>query len=168
MIPLADISFTGSGLKRPECVLAPCLGHTGCTRLDGRRWREPGCARRQEVSAILCHDRPADDPLRPNGNCAGRRRQCPDGLTWVTRQAVFFRLRPDGTSETVICELDGEKLPPCNFVIADGTGGLWLTVSTRRVPRALGYRKDVDDGFIVHIPATGAPRIAADGLGLYQ
>ena len=26
MIPLADISFTGSGLKRPECVLAHASG----------------------------------------------------------------------------------------------------------------------------------------------
>jgi sugar lactone lactonase YvrE len=59
----------------------------------------------------------------------------------------------------------GGPLPPSNFVISDGAGGLWLTISTRRVPRALGYRKDVDDGFIVHIAADGPARIAADGLG---
>jgi len=163
MIPLADISFTGSGLKRPECVLAHASGI-----LVAPDWTDAGgvslVARDGRSVRHLCHDRPADDPLRPNGIALE------DGGSVLMAHlgdetGGIFRLRPDGTSETVICELDGEKLPPCNFVIADGTGGLWLTVSTRRVPRALGYRKDVDDGFIVHIPATGAPRIAADGLG---
>ena len=41
---------------------------------------------------------------------------------------------------------------------------IWLTVSTRRQPRALGYRPDVADGFIVLLDA-GSARIVADELG---
>jgi SMP-30/Gluconolactonase/LRE-like region len=55
-------------------------------------------------------------------------------------------------------------LPPTNFVVADHAGRTWITVSTRRTPRALGYRNDCDDGFIVMVNDEGA-RIVADGLG---
>jgi hypothetical protein len=57
-------------------------------------------------------------------------------------------------------------LPPTNFVARSSRDGdaCWFTVSTRRQPRALGYRADCDDGFIVRVDARGA-RIVADGLG---
>jgi streptogramin lyase len=55
-------------------------------------------------------------------------------------------------------------LPPTNFVLRDSDGGLWVTVSTRVVPRANDYRPDAASGFVVRIDQRGA-RIAADGLG---
>ncbi len=163
MIELFDIEFIGSGLKRPECVLAHSSG-----LMIVPDWTGVG-----GVSLVAPHggsirhlagDRPETDPLRPNGIALE------NGGTILLAHlgdatGGLFRLHPDGTTETVVDEVDGQQLPPCNFVISDGGGGLFLTVSTRRVPRALGYRKDVDDGFIVHIPYRGAPRIAADGLG---
>lgn len=163
VIDLDDIDFIGSGLKRPECALAHSSG-----LLIVPDWTGAG-----GVSLVAPHglslrhlagDRPDDDPLRPNGIALEK-----GGNILLAHlgdeTGGLFRLYPDGTTETVVDELEGQKLPPCNFVISDGGGGWWLTVSTRRVPRALGYRKDVDDGFIVHIPYRGAPRIAADGLG---
>ncbi len=163
MIDLADIDFIGSGLKRPECVLAHSSG-----LLIVPDWTGAG-----GVSLVAPHggsirhlagDRSENDPLRPNGIALESGGNVL--LAHLGDEAGgLFRLRPDGTTETVLDEVDGQKLPPCNFVISDGGSGLFLTVSTRRVPRALGYRKDVDDGFIVHIPYRGAPRIAADGLG---
>lgn len=163
MQPLAGVSFTGDGLKRPECVLAHVSG-----LLIVPDWTDGG-----GVSLVLpdgrtvhhlARDRTADNPLRPNGIALE------DGGSILMAHlgdatGGVFRLRPDGSTEAVITGLDGVPLPPCNFVICDGAGGLWLTVSTRRVPRALGYRKDVDDGFIVHIAPDGSARIAADGLG---
>ena len=59
---------------------------------------------------------------------------------------------------------DGFRLPPANFVLIDTNDRIWLTVSTRRTPRALGYRPDVADGFIV-LQDRGDARIVADGLG---
>jgi hypothetical protein len=160
MQPLDDIGFSGSDLKRPECVLAHSSGllfvpdWTGAGGVslvlpDGRSVRH------------LAVDRPDDDPLRPNGIALEEGvRSC--SPTSATKQEASSGW-PDGSTETVIDQMDGSALPPCNFVISDGAGGLWLTISTRRVPRALGYRKDVDDGFIVHIAPDGQARIAADG-----
>ncbi len=160
---LSDIGFIGSGLKRPECALAHVSGvvvvpdwtDSGGVSLimpDGRSIRH------------LARDRAMGDPLRPNGIALEE-----GGSVLLAHlgdeTGGIFRLGVDGSTSTVIDELDGAPLPPANFVISDGEGGLWLTISTRRVPRALGYRKDVDDGFIVHVAAEGSARIAADGLG---
>lgn len=163
VIDLADIDFVGSGLKRPECVLAHSSG-----LLIVPDWTGAGGVSLVSPHGVcirhLAVDRPANDPLRPNGialESGGNILMAQLG----NKTGGLFRLRPDGTTETVLDEVDGQKLPPCNFVISDGGSGFFLTVSTRRVPRALGYRKDVDDGFIVHIPYRGAARIVADGLG---
>ena len=163
MSDLSNIDFIGSGLNRPECVLAHSSGLLfvpDWTGAGGISLVSPhGVAIRH-----LASDRPENDPLRPNGIALES-----GGNILLAHlgdaTGGLFRLRPDGTTEVVLDEVDGEKLPPCNFVISDGGSGLFLTVSTRRVPRALGYRKDVKDGFIVHIPYRGAPRIVADGLG---
>lgn len=163
MIDLDEVGFIGAGLKRPECVLAHSSG-----LLIVPDWTDGGgvtlIARNGRSVRHLAVDRRDDDPLRPNGIALE------NGGAIVMAHlgdetGGVFRLKPDGTTETVLAELNGEPLPPCNFVVSDGAGGFWLTVSTRRVPRALGYRKDVEDGFIVHITAGGVACIAADGLG---
>ena len=59
------------------------------------------------------------------------------------------------------------SLPPTNFANAEHTTGalrLWVSVSTRKVPREQAMRSDVADGYIVLKDARGA-RIVADGLG---
>ncbi len=163
MQQLASINFIGSGLKRPECVLAHSSGV-----LIVPDWTDGG-----GVSLVLpdgrtirhlAKDRMADNPLRPNGIALEQRGSILLAHLGDETGGVF-RLLPDGSTETVIDTLEGKPLPPSNFVISDGADGLWLTISTRRVPRALGYRKDVDDGFIVHIAPDGAAHVAADGLG---
>ena len=75
-----------------------------------------------------------------------------------------FRLGANGTVTPVLQALGGRPLPPTNYVIEDADGRLWITVSTRLSPRALGYRADVADGFIAVVDHRGA-RIVADGLG---
>jgi hypothetical protein len=49
-------------------------------------------------------------------------------------------------------------------VVEDRDGRFWITVSTRLIPRARGYRRSCNDGFIVRVDARGAA-IVADGLG---
>jgi SMP-30/Gluconolactonase/LRE-like region len=75
-----------------------------------------------------------------------------------------FHLQRDGTTRPVLTEVDGKDLPPTNYPLEDSQGRLWVTVSTRLQPRALGYRKNCNDGFIVLMDRRGA-RIVADGLG---
>lgn len=163
MIDLSDIDFIGSGLSRPECVLAHSSG-----LLIVPDWTGAGGVSLVSPHGVvirhLASDRPEDDPLRPNGIALENNGNLLLAHLGDTTGGLF-RLLPDGATETVLDTVDGQQLPPSNFVISDGGSGFFLTVSTRRVPRALGYRKDVDDGFIVHIPYRGAARIVADGLG---
>ena len=157
-IALERVTTHGRGLRRPECVLAhrsgllfasDWTGHGGVSviRPDG------------SVERILCRD----IALRPNGIALE-----PGGSFLLAHlgdeRGGVFRLYPDGAVETVIDSLDGEPLPPTNFVVADRRGRLWITVSTRLRPRAAAYRGDVADGFVLLKDDNGA-RIVADGLG---
>lgn len=161
MIHLSDIGFVGSGLSRPECVLTHASGALFAADWDGAGGvaivTPAGKVRR--VSA-----RPNGAKLRPNGVALEE-----GGTFLVTHLGSelggLFRLFPDGRTEPVLTELEGRPLPPTNFVLRDGTGSLWITVSTRQVPRHRAARPDVADGFVVLLPADGAPRIVADGLG---
>ena len=58
----------------------------------------------------------------------------------------------------------GQTLPASNFVLLDGKGRIWITISTRREPRSLGYRPDVDDGFIILADESGARIVALCAL----
>jgi 6-phosphogluconolactonase (cycloisomerase 2 family) len=75
-----------------------------------------------------------------------------------------YRLGRDGSLEPLLLEVDGAALPPTNFAHEDKQGRLWITVSTRTRPRALAYRNDVSDGFIVLLDR-GAARIVATDVG---
>jgi sugar lactone lactonase YvrE len=73
-------------------------------------------------------------------------------------------LARDGTTRPLLQTVQGIDLPPTNYVVQDEAGRTWITVSTRLTPRALGYRKTCNDGFVVLVDKSGA-RIVADGLG---
>lgn len=152
-----DFSFAGQGLVRPECVLALANGRLVVSNFeggfsviepDGRVWH-----------------RLARGAFRPktNGLCL-----LPDGAVLVTHLGEtgggVFRIGTGGGLTPSVVEADGVALPPTNFVHRDQGGRLWITVSTRKVPRALGYTADTADGFIV-LADGGRARIVADGLG---
>jgi sugar lactone lactonase YvrE len=146
----------GSGLSRPECVLATRSGDVfvpewpgGVTVIhpDGqtRTWRATS---------------PAID-LRPNGIAL-----TPDGSFLIANlgdAGGVWRLDRAGALTPILTEVDGVPLPPANFVTGDEQGRTWISVSTRMNPRQKAWRADVADGFVVVIDAAG-PRIVADGL----
>jgi len=160
MISLDSVREIGSGLNRPECVLAHSSGY-----LFAADWEGMGgvslVAPDGTVRKILAKDR--DRPLRPNGIALE-----PDGSFLLAHlgegEGGVYRLYPDGTSEAVLTHVGGQALPPTNFVLLDADGRRWITVSTRKSPRALGYRVDGGDGFVVLMDEAGA-RIVADNLG---
>lgn len=158
-ISLDDLAFVGSGLVRPECVIATRDGS-----LYTADWRG-GVARTQPGAGqdLWAASLPDGRPSRPNGIALRR-----DGTFLLadlgdTRGGVFA-LGRDGAVRPVLEAVDGVDLPPSNFVFEDARERIWLTVSTRRVPRASAYRADVADGFIVLLDTRGA-RIVADDLG---
>lgn len=155
-----QLTFIGQGLARPECVLAHRSGFLFASDWGGQGGvaviAPDGKMARIEVT----------DPglgLRPNGIALE-----PGGSFLVahlgSETGGLYRLFPDGTLETVLTDVGGEPLPPSNFPLLDSRGRIWLTVSTRKIPRAADYRRDAASGFIVLIDG-GKARIVADGLG---
>lgn len=156
---LDALRFVGSALVRPECVLANATGDLYCAD-----WRG-GVAhiRRDGSQALYAGPGPDGLVLKPNGVALLR-----DGSFLITHLGAedggVFRVQRDGQVEPWLQCVDGLDLPPTNFIVEDGQGRFWVTVSTRLVPRALGYRRSCSDGFIVRVDARGAA-IVADGLG---
>ena len=158
---LSEIGFRGAGLSRPECLITHESGWIFASDWQGAGG-VAGIAPDGSVHRITAR-RPADDPLRPNGIALEA------GGTFLVAHlgaetGGLFRLHPDGACEPVLLTIDGAALPPANFPLIDSKGRIWLTISTRKTPRALDYRPDASTGFIVLIE-NGAARIVADGLG---
>jgi len=151
------LGWTGEGLRRPECVLATARGD-----LYASDWRGGVAQLRPDGSAALHAPRNAPRALRPNGIALR-----PNGSFLLAElgeaEGGVVELSRQGSLRDFLKRVDGLDLPPTNFVHEDAAGRVWITVSTRRRPRAAAYRADVADGFIVLADARGA-RIVADGL----
>jgi sugar lactone lactonase YvrE len=162
-VSLAAISWRGSGLVRPECVLATAHGD-----LYTADWRG-GVAhvRPDGTQAVYTGQLPLPAPEgrkpRPNGIALRA-----DGSFLLAdlgeEHGGVFELSREGEVREVLTRIDGNDIPPSNFVTEDLRGRMWLTVSTRLKPRALAYNNRVADGFIVLMDAKGA-RVVADGIG---
>ena len=162
-VSAADLQWRGSGLVRPECVLATASGD-----LYTADWRGGVAHLRADGSQTLY----TGSLPQPAG---GRRPTRPNGIA-LRKNGRFlladlgedlggvYELARDGSMREVLSRVDGIDLPPSNFVTEDAQGRIWLTVSTRLAPRALAYNNRVADGFIVLMDAKGA-RIVADGIG---
>ena len=152
------LKYFGSDLSRPECVLCLESGDTYVSNWDGGVTR---IAPDGTPTHILATDTP--HPIGINGFAIMR-----DGdflLADLNPQGGgVWRMRPDGTAEPFLLEIDGRPIPPTNFVGVDQTGRGWVSVSTWHEPRDTAYRKDVADGFIIMVDQAGA-RIVADGIG---
>ncbi|MEM7193985.1 MAG: SMP-30/gluconolactonase/LRE family protein [Pseudomonadota bacterium] len=157
VVSLDSIVTIGNQLNRPECVLAFSDGSL-CTA----DWRG-GVNVMRDSSHSLIRAANIDFDLRPNGIS-----MMSDGSFLIAHlgesNGGLFRLMDNGHCEPLLTEVDGESLPPSNFPHIDRSGRIWLTISTRRIPRATAYRSDVTDGFIVLIDA-GVARVVADNLG---
>ena len=157
MISLDQVKNVGKGLARPECVLCTSDGvlhvadwRGGVTLIapDGRQ------------NTVLAK---GDFTPKPNGIAILR------GGGWLLAHlgdtdGGVYRLSPEGVLTPELQDVEGHPLPPTNYVHIDGQDRIWVTVSTRKEPRSLGYRAGCDDGFVVLIDK-GKARIVADGLG---
>jgi hypothetical protein len=153
------LGFVGRDLARPECVVATASGDLfasdrrgGITRIgaDGAQT----LVRARGVDGFL----PNGFSLLPDRSFAIANLG-PDGGAW--------RMLPDGALVPEVLEVEGMRLPATNFVNADHSRGglrLWVSISTRQVPRERAFRRDAADGYILLKDDKGA-RIVADGLG---
>ena len=158
-LDLAALSLLGTGLVRPECVLATRAG-----ALYTSDWRG-GVAHTAPdgTHTVYRGAQPGSRLLHPNGIALRSNGNFLLADLGETAGGVF-ELTRSGEVRPFLERVDGIDLPPTNFVFQDSEARVWVTVSTRRMPRAAAYRADVADGFIVLVDARGA-RIVADGLG---
>jgi sugar lactone lactonase YvrE len=160
MIALDAVETLGSGLHRPECVLATRRGD-----IFTADWRGGVAHLLPDGSQRLYAGTTADLPegARPNGICLEA-----DGsflfANLGSEQGGIWRLTRRGDISPYLLAADGVDLPPSNFVTRDAAGRLWVTVSTRLRPRSLDYRSTAQTGFVICADERGA-RLVADGLG---
>ncbi len=158
MSELKFLGFVGAGLKRPECVLCTSDGRVHASNWDGGITVVSPDGGQQDL--VASHD---GVEVKPNGICLQA-----DGSYLLAHlgpeEGGVYRLGPEGDLSSYLLEVEGAALPPTNYVHLDDKGRIWITVSTRQVPRNLGYRGDVADGFIVLVEQ-GVARVVADDLG---
>ncbi|MBT6277922.1 MAG: gluconolactonase, partial [Chromatiales bacterium] len=160
-IALFEIKQLGSGLKRPECVTCTAAGeiwvshHTsaggGVARLEADGSLHPVTAGAGAPGDFM----PNGWTMEPGGSFL---------VANLADSGGVWRLNRDGTCANVLDRIEGQPMPPVNFVHRDKAGRIWVAVSTWRVPRDRALHQDVADGFVVLMDDQGA-RIVADGLG---
>jgi len=146
----------GGDLSRPESVICTGNGDVFASHLGAVAMHMRADGSRKVVGRP-----PAGVDFVPNGLCL-----MPDGALLVANVGEgggLWRLDVANDVAPFCMEVDGEPLSAANFVNRDRYGRLWVSVSTRTVPRNDVYNRRVADGFIVLI-ADGAARIVADGL----
>ena len=158
-VTVSDLQFVGHDLARPECVVTTARGDVFVSdRRSGIMHVMPGGGQRliaaRGVEAFL----PNGFSLLPDRSFA---------VANIGHLGGAWRLLPDGELIPEVVGVEGMALPPTNFVQAeahDGALRLWVSVSTRHVPREQAFRHDIADGYIVLKDGTDV-RIVADGLG---
>lgn len=153
---LSDVRFIGDALQRPECVLATRRGTLYVSDREGYATIAPD----GRVTRVIARNRP--EHFLPNGIALLR-----DGSVLIANLGLdggVWKLAPDGELTPFLLEVDGMRLHPTNFVGIDPAGRIWVTVSTRLVPREQAMYKGYGDGYVILVDHRGA-RIVADGIG---
>lgn len=150
------INWHGENLHRPECVLCTADGSLFVSDWDGG----------------VCHIDPSGNQNRILAN-KGNAQFRPNGIALLRDKSFLianlgdtggvWRLYESGELEPYLLEVDGYRLPPTNYVMVDGDDRVWITVSTSRRPRSLGYRPSGGDGFIVLVDK-GQARVVATNI----
>ena len=151
----ADFGWTGRDLSRPECIV----------ERDGALWIS-------DDRSALVRLEPDGTPRRvgaigglPNGFAVDDR-----GDFWIAEieHGRIVRMTPDGHHEVVLDRLDGAPLGSANFVLADAGARLWISISTRTVPRRRAIDEVIADGLVLRVDAPHArplaPVVVATGL----
>lgn len=139
----------GRDLHRPECVHCTAQGDVFVSD-----WRGGVTRIRSDGSQQLFK---GDRAVKTNGFAI-----LPDRSFLLAHlgddDGGVFRLASDGALSVFL-----DDLPPTNFVHAHGDT-VYVTVSTRLVPRTLARKPGYADGFIVCVDRRGT-RVVAEGLG---
>lgn len=151
----ADLAQIGSGLNRPECVLAARDGslYTGDWTLGIARIAPDGTTGPAVEADLIAQG------FLPNGIAL-----LPDGdflFANLGEAGGVWRVGPQGQARPFATEVAGRPIPPSNFVLVDGDR-VWITVSasTRKHDHFTAEERTGQILLVRH----GAVTVAADGL----
>ncbi len=153
---LNKITFIGKGLKRPECVLVDPLNTLHISDFNG------GIKRIFNDGEIKFTKPNNGFKIKPNGLTII------DKKSWLVThldqsKGGVYKLTFDGDIEPYLLKIEDITIPPTNYVHFDYEGRIWVTVSTKIIPRILAHNADINDGFIILIDQ-GKAKIVADNL----
>jgi sugar lactone lactonase YvrE len=162
------LRYVGSGLKRPECILA---------EPDGTLWAADargGVVRiAADATQTLITQRQSRH-FEHAGTEASRYLEgtLPNGLAFARSGDILISnfgtdclevMSRDGASRVLADSIDGEAIGKVNFVLRDSRDRIWITVSTRVKNWMRALRTDLKDGYIARYES-GTFRIIADGF----
>ena len=151
MLDISQVNTIGSGIMRPEGVMA-LDGNILYTADAGGR-----CARIDEAGNTTFF---GDVDGAPNGICID-----PEGNCIIANigNGQVQSLSPDGTHKVLPTNIDGRKMPAPNFPYWDFQGRLWVSNSTENEDINSALQKPCPDGCVFVIENKKA-RIMAEGI----
>lgn len=163
-----DLQFIGSGLQRPECILA---------EPDGTLWSADargGVMRIAADGSQMLVTQQSDDRFAGTADLAKRFTEgtLPNGLAFARNGDFLIAnfgtdclevMDREGRSRVLYDSIDGKPIGKVNFVLRDSRDRLWVTVSTRIKNWMEAIKPGIADGFIALADDKGL-RIVADGL----
>ena len=168
-IDKAALGYIGSGLQRPECILAERDGtlwsadaRGGVVRIrpDGSQSIVTQKGSQQFSGASSEADRYLRGTL-PNGMAFARNG---DFLIANFGTDCLEVMTREGESRVLADTIDGQPIGKVNFVLRDSRGRVWVTVSTRVRNWMHALRTDLKDGYIARYEG-GQFRVVAEGFG---
>ena len=150
MIDISEIKSIGTGIVRPEGVMALDDGSLYTADSKGR------CAKITRNGETTFWGTLGGTP---NGICIDAEGNC---IVANIGNGQVQSLSPDGRHEVLLTEVDGNKMPTPNFPYVDSRGRLWVSNSTQ-IDLQESLKNPTPDGCVVLIE-DGKARVVADGL----
>jgi gluconolactonase len=162
-----SIQYIGSGLQRPECILAECNGSLWTADARGGVIRIGPSGEQEIVTQKLSghFEGVSSEASRylegtlPNGLAFARNGDILISNFGTNRLEIMTR---KGDSRILADRIDGEPIGKVNFVLRDSKDRIWITISTKISNWMHALRPDLPDGYIAryidgkfHIVASG-------------
>ncbi len=168
VVDKSKIRHIGSGLQRPECILAEPDGSLWSADARGGvvHIRPDGSQQLIAQQAAADFANAASDVERftkgtlPNGLAFAKNGDVIISNFGTDRLEVMTR---DGQTRVLVDRIDGQPIGKVNFVLRDRRDRLWLTISTRIRDWTKAISPNIRDG-LVALYDGGKLRIVADGF----
>jgi gluconolactonase len=167
-IDRSAISYVGTALQRPECILAERDGVLWAADARGGVVRLSPDGEQQ----IITQQRSASFAGAPSEATRYLHGTLPNGLAFARNGDLLIAnfgtdcletMSRDGVTRVLAGNIEGEPIGKVNFVLRDSRNRIWITISTRVQNWMHALRTDLADGYLARYE-DGRFRIVADGF----